>query len=229
MVRIEKIGKTTLYLGDCMKIMPTLDPVDMVMTDPPFKTISGGLTPRRDYGWRVSVVSKNDGKIFKHNDIKPEIYMPAIAACCASNADVYVMTNNITMLSLMNAAAMAELKFHNFLVWQKNNKIANRWYMKELEYVLYFWKGKARMINDRGSSQVFKAPNPRNKLHPTEKPVALMEHYILNSTNEGDTVLDPFMGSGTTGVACANLGRKFIGIELDPEYFQIAWERVHAC
>ncbi len=224
-----RIGSASLYLADCLGIMPTLAPVDMVITDPPYKTISGGLYKGSEYGWRISVVSKNDGKIFKHNDIKPETYMPVIEDCCASNADVYVMTNNITMLSLMNAAVMAGFKFHNFLAWQKNNKVANRWYMKELEYVLYFWKGKARRINNAGSSQLFKAPNPKKKIHPTEKPVALMEHYILNSTNEGDTVLDPFMGSGTTGVACANLKRKFIGIELDQDYFEIACQRIQAC
>ena len=69
-------------------------------------------------------------------------------------------------------------------------------------------------------------PNRKGKLHPTEKPVALMEYLIKTYTNEGDTVLDFTMGSGTTGVACKNLNRNFMGIELDPKYFEVALKRV---
>lgn len=64
--------------------------------------------------------------------------------------------------------------------------------------------------------------------HPTQKPVALMEYLIRTYTNEGETVLDNCMGSGTTGVACANTGRRFIGMEMDDKYFQIALERIEA-
>ena len=71
-----------------------------------------------------------------------------------------------------------------------------------------------------------KSHDPNNSMHPTQKPVALMEYLIRTYTNEGDTVLDNCMGSGTTGVACAKTGRKFIGIELDPKYFQISQDRL---
>lgn len=66
----------------------------------------------------------------------------------------------------------------------------------------------------------------RHRQHPTQKPVELMEYLVRTHTNEGDTILDPFMGSGTTGVACKNLGRDFIGIELDSDYFKIAEKRI---
>lgn len=71
-------------------------------------------------------------------------------------------------------------------------------------------------------------PRDKSKIHPTQKPVALMEYLIRTYTNEGDTVLDNCMGSGTTGVACANTGRKFIGMEMDDGYFQIARKRIEA-
>ena len=87
--------------------------------------------------------------------------------------------------------------------------------MKNCEYTLFMRKGEATIINDLGSKTVEMYPNPTDKRHPTEKPVSLMERYIGNSSNTNETVLDPFMGSGTTGVASINLGRKFIGIELD--------------
>ena len=70
--------------------------------------------------------------------------------------------------------------------------------------------------------------NQRSKQHPTQKPVALMEYLIRTYTNEGETVLDFTMGSGTTGVACVNTGRQFIGIERDPDYFQIAQSRINS-
>jgi len=73
---------------------------------------------------------------------------------------------------------------------------------------------------------VLRFPRDKNKVHPTQKPVALMEYLIRTYTNEGDTVLDNCMGSGTTGVACANTGRKFIGIERDDKYFEIAKARI---
>ena len=74
---------------------------------------------------------------------------------------------------------------------------------------------------------LIKEKTPKNGLHPTQKPVALMEYLIRTYTNEGETVLDFTMGSGTTGVAAKNLGRKFIGIELDEEYFKISARRIH--
>jgi site-specific DNA-methyltransferase (adenine-specific) len=78
-----------------------------------------------------------------------------------------------------------------------------------------------------GSKTVHSFSNPTNKTHPTEKPIKLMEFYITNSSNEGDVVLDPFMGSGSTGIACKNNNRNFIGIELDTNYFDLATKRIN--
>lgn len=105
-------------------------------------------------------------------------------------------------------------------------------YMSQFEYILFFRKGKAKNINNCGTSDIISVPNKKtknldgNNIHDTEKPVRLMEILIENSSNIGDVVLDCFMGSGTTGVACVNTDRKFIGIEIDKEYFDIAQKRV---
>lgn len=101
--------------------------------------------------------------------------------------------------------------------------------MKNCEYVLFLRKGRAKRINNVGSKTVHQFDNIMgNKQHPTEKPVDLMQYYISNSSNEGDIVFDPFMGSGSTGVAAKNLNRDFIGIELDENYFEIAKSRIFA-
>ena len=100
--------------------------------------------------------------------------------------------------------------------------------MQGFECVLMLRKGGAKNIHNKGTSNILKVPNIiGGKKHPSEKPVELLEIMVNNSTNEGEVVLDMFMGSGSTGVACVNTNRNFIGIELDPDYFKIARERIN--
>ena len=92
--------------------------------------------------------------------------------------------------------------------------------------IVFCRKGKAIKINNCGTKSVLEVPNPKNKKHPTEKPVELMKILIENSSNTGDVILDPFMGSGSTCVAAVNTNRHYIGFELDEKYFQIACDRL---
>lgn len=117
-------------------------------------------------------------------------------------------------------------EFHNLLYWDKGTCTANRWYMKNAEYVGFFFKGKSFELNDCGSKQGIYIRHQDETDHPTEKPVLLMQHYICNSTKRGEVVLDPFMGTGTTGVAAIRNGRGFIGIEKDPQWFEVALARI---
>jgi DNA modification methylase len=177
-------------------------------------------------GYPTSVLAKNDGRIFEHNDIGAAEFMPELYRVLRSGGDCYVMTNNLNLREYLNVAYEVGFGLHNLLAWQKNTCNANRWYMKELEWVLYFYKAPAQTINKPSSKQVFVCDNPQNKVHPTEKPVPLFEHYILNSSAPGDLVLDPFVGSGSAGLAALNTDRRFFGIELDPAYFAIAEKRL---
>lgn len=101
--------------------------------------------------------------------------------------------------------------------------------MKNCEYTIFCRKGEAKYINNIGNSNTVHDFNNiiGNKVHPTEKPVELMKFYIENSSNENDIVFDPFMGSGSTGVAAINSGRDFIGFEKDENYFKIATDRIN--
>jgi site-specific DNA-methyltransferase (adenine-specific) len=98
--------------------------------------------------------------------------------------------------------------------------------MKELEYIIFCRKWKAKAINNCWDWTVLEHNNPRNKTHETEKPVSLLEQLILNSSNENNIILDPFMWSWSCGVASVNTNREFIWIELDEWYFKIAQERI---
>lgn len=117
------------------------------------------------------------------------------------------MTNTLNLERYLTLSRQAGFKLHNILVWEKNNVLPNRWYMKNAEYILFLRKGKAFSINNKSSKTVHKFNNVKSKEHPTEKPIDLLEMYILNSSKENDTVLDFTMGSGTTGIACKNLNR----------------------
>lgn len=219
-----------LHNGDCLELMKGIPDgsVDLVVTDPPYRTISGGNRSEKwKSGYAKSVLHKNDGKIFEHNDVDHELWMRECFRVLKPNSHIYIMSNLLNLFKFKEIAEQVGFDVHNLLIWEKNTCNSNRWYMRNCEYVLFFRKGKAKTINYPSSKTVHKFDNiTGNKKHPTEKPVSLMELYVKNSSNCGDIVLDPFMGSGSTGVACVNTGRRFIGIEIDKQYFDIAQERI---
>lgn len=141
---------------------------------------------------------------------------------------IYLMCNFKNLNDLMNKTSNIGFKHVNLLVWEKNNCTPSQFYMKNCEYTLLLRKGKSKYINNIGESKTVHKFNNiiGNKVHPTEKPEELMKFYVENSSNVGDTVLDMFMGSGSTGVACLNTNRKFIGVEMNEEYFNIAKDRI---
>lgn len=218
-----------LLQGDCLELMKNIpdESVDLIVTDPPYKCISGGKPHLK--GQPSGMLSKNDGKIFDYNDIEPEEWFPLLYRKLKNGSHCYIMTNTINLERYLTLARQTGFGLHNVLIWEKNNCTPNRWYMKNCEYILFLRKGKAKRINNVGSKTVHQFDNVLgSKNHPTEKPVDLIEFYIANSSNEGDIVFDPFMGSGSTGIAAKNLNRDFIGIELDEKYYQIAKKRLCA-
>lgn len=218
----------TVYCGDMLDILPHILPesIDVLVTDPAYRIVGGGNTTNRMKGGMFNPsVYNNNGQLFPTLPFSK--WVPLIYPVLKPDADLYVMTNsadNVADLSI--ALRSAQFKLHNLLVWRKNTKTPNRWYMKSLEFTIFAYKGLARSINDCSSPQMYEYPNPRNKLHITEKPVELMMKYIENSTQPGDVVLDPFMGSGTTLEAARRLGRCAIGIDIDESSCTTAIKRL---
>jgi site-specific DNA-methyltransferase (adenine-specific) len=216
------IGNATLYNADCRDVLPMLTGVDAVITDPPYLLTSGGVSGLMTKGIFDPNVYNNNGCLF--NIIKFSDWMGLINEV---DIDFYAMVNDKNMRDALNAANDAGFKLHNILVWDRVNQTPNRWYMKRCEFILYFWKGRARNINNMSESALFKTHcNMGNRFHPSEKPIELMNIMIKNSTNENEVVCDPFMGSGSTGVSTIRSNRKFIGIEIDNKYFDIACKRI---
>lgn len=156
-------------------------------------------------------------------------WLPEVYRVLKQGTHCYLMINARNLKELQTKAEAVGFKFCNLLVWIKNNATPDKFYMKRTEFILMLRKGRGHYINDIGTSNVFTYPNVLgNKLHPTEKPVELMRDLIINSTNEGDIVLDPFMGSGSTCLACKQTGREYVGIEIEQKYYDIAVKRLNS-
>lgn len=167
------------------------------------------------------------GKLFRNNEIEFSDWIPEIYRVLKDGTHAYIMCNGRNLASIQVEAIRAGFIFQNILVWDKGRLNPNRYYMMRCEFILMLRKGKARTINNPGTGNLLTVPVKVGKrLHPTEKPVELMEIIIQNSSNAGDTVLDPFMGAGSTGVASMRHGRHFIGYEIDERYFDIARGRI---
>lgn len=175
----------------------------------------------------VQAEAVRHGKMFEHNDIKFSEYLPELYRVLKKGTHCYLMINSRNLCELQTEAEKAGFVFQNLLVWNKSNSggTPNKYYMQKLEFILMLSKRPARNINEMGTPNLLSVPNIIGKgeqHHPTAKPVELMKVMIANSTNRGDVVLDPFAGGGSTLVAAQQLERHFIGMEIDPKYYQMA-------
>ena len=212
--------------GDCLELMKDIPDgsIDLIVTDPPYRVTSRGSSGGT--GGILKDELNMKGKVFVHNNIDISDWITEMYRVLKESSHCYIMTNNVNLYNYLTEIQKTEFKIFKVLIWKKNNCITNQYYMDSHEYIIFCRKGKAKKINNCGTKSVLEVDNPKNKCHPTEKPIDLMQTFILNSSNEGDIVLDPFMGSGSTCVAAVNTNRHYIGFELDEKYFQIACERL---
>jgi DNA methylase len=205
--RKEVIGDCTLYLGDCRELLPLLPKVDAVVTDPPY-----GISHTSNHGatWQRTQI-KNDSTTEIRDWVASQIgKIPAVFFGTWKTHPV-ATTRTCVVWDKGPAFGMGDLT----LPWKPSF---------ELAYVCGDgWIGAREQGVLRGSVVV--SWESAGRVHPHQKPVWLVEHFI-EKLPEANTLLDPFMGSGTTGVACVKLGRKFIGIEIEPKYFDIACKRI---
>jgi site-specific DNA-methyltransferase (adenine-specific) len=209
------IGNAELYLGDCLEILPLLPKADVVLTDPPYaeQTHKGARTGGDGDEVLITFKSITDA----------EYKVVAKSLVEAANRWV-VMTCDIRHMLV----AMGMDNFIRAGVFIKPNaspQFTGDRPGQGFEAVAIFHREGKKQWNGGGHHAVWSF-NKENGQHPTQKPLALVNKWVNQFSNAGETILDPFMGSGTTGVACANLGRKFIGVEIEKKYFDIACERI---
>lgn len=223
-----------LHLGDFKDVLPTIatNSVDLVVVDPPYE-----LSVRHDGGKLYA----NKG-ITKSNldlaDANIDLGFDAEHFCneilrVMRGVNIYIWCNKKQIPFYIDYFVNGLHCKFDILCWHKTNALPtyNNKYLTDTEYLLYFQSGGMNHpSNYADASTYYLAPiNALDKEiygHPTVKPLDFTERLIRNSSNPGDTVLDCFMGSGTTGVACRKLNRKFIGIEINPTYFDTAKARI---
>ncbi len=209
------IGDATLYLGDCMSIMPTLGRVELIITDPPYGI---GLDVIYRHGTHKTII--HDVK--EWNDCRPSDECFEQMRALSDNQIIWGCNYFYPMIPEEGRIIHDKgFRLDGTKLKYSEADIASCSMQKRVTVFTYRWGG-----NVQGQSINWKNIGPDARAHPTQKPIALMEYCIKNYSDESHTILDPFMGSGTTGVACVNLGRKFIGIEIEPKYFDIACKRI---
>lgn len=214
-----------LRQGDCLELMKYIpdETIDLVVTDPPY-LINYKTNYRKDetHKFTKEIIGEDS----------PEVISKAIK-------EFYRIMKNDTALYLFCSPDKVDFfkkevekyfKIKNIIIWKKNNWTAGDLYAqfgKQYEMIILANKGRAK-FNGKRITDIWEFDRVvgKKQLHQNQKPVNLLEQCILKHSNENDVVLDAFMGSGSTGVACVNTNRNFIGIELDEEYYNIAKKRI---
>lgn len=211
-----------LYLGDCLEVMKSIPPntVVAVITDPPYS--SGGY---QESGKTVGSIGTRSNKTIMSDNLSTRGYLRLMTRVLrATDADeFYVFTDWKMWINTFDAFEDSGIRVRNMLVWDKERMGMGMPWRNQHELIA-FGKRTNASIRSGKSGNVLKCKRSGNVNHPTEKPVELIKEILTNCP--ADTILDPFMGSGTTGVACVQTGRNFIGIEIDPTYFAIAERRI---
>lgn len=198
MSRVEQIGDATLYLGDCLEILPSLGNVDAVVTDPPYGI---GIARHGKVGANGQAYAASEWDASTREDV---------FGCIGFGKPMIVWGGNYYSFKPSQC----------WLVWDKENTFPNfadcelAWtnLQRPAALVRHLWNGGFQKRRE-------------SRVHPTQKPLAVME-WCLGFLPNSNIILDPFMGSGTTGVAAVKQGKKFIGVEIEEKYFDIACRRI---
>ena len=229
MSRVERIGDATLYLADCRDVLPGQWVVDHVISDPPYED---------ELHQAMGRIRRNDGQEMVQslgfdgiNATRSDVARQCVEV---SKGWVILFTLAEGVRAWRDDLQAADAKYDTCLAWVKPDaspRFNGQGAARGFECAVTAWCGPGyRSWNGGGKRGVFThcVNVGRQGEHPTEKPLPLMQELVGLYTNPGETILDPFMGSGTTGVACIQLGRKFMGVEVNPQWFDLACRRIEA-
>jgi DNA modification methylase len=228
---ILHLGDHILMCGDSSKVnLSAVAEIHAIITDPPYGV--DYAASKRDF----QPVAKdkdiaNDGFVSDkvYTEFTKSWIIPVLPKLTRKNS-IYTFNSDKMIFSLRQAFVELGLKVAQLIVWVKDRAIIGRLdYLPQHELILYGWYGTHDFKRGKDKSVIF-APKPsKSTLHPTMKPISLMRRLILNSTSIGDTVYDPFGGSGSTLIACEHTKRKCVMVEMDPEYCEVIvrrWEKL---
>jgi site-specific DNA-methyltransferase (adenine-specific) len=234
-VRKEVIGNATLYLGDCLSILPTLPKVDAVVTSPPYNQIDPsvmkacGKYKAAGDGWLANVAE--NGYADMRDEDEYATWLCSVVAACMERCDGTVWVNHKTRYR--DGVAIHPVQLMPFpmwaeIIWARPGSMtlnAGR-FAPSHERILGFGKPSFWDDSQKTHFTVWNMTPESYPGHPCAYPAELCKRLIAATCHKDGTVLDPFCGSGTTGAVAVQLERQFIGIEIEPKYFDIACERI---
>lgn len=215
-----------LKQGDCVEVMKGMEDesIDLIVTDPPYlMRYKSSMRKDKNHDFCTEIKNDNNREVIINS-------INEMHRVLKKNSAMYLFCNSNKVDVFKREVEKAGFNIKNIIVWVKNAHTAGDLkaaYGKKYEFIIYANKGR-KFINGKRLPDVWKFNRVAGKkqLHQNEKPLELIEQCVLKSSNKNDLILDAFMGSGTTGVACKNLNRRFIGIELEEKYFEIAKKRI---
>lgn len=230
-MRVEKIGSATLYCGDCRTVLPLLtEKADIIITDPPYS--SGGLmrsdrmgSSGEKYTDKKYLPFSGDNRDQRSFTLWCSAWMGELLAHAAPSAMLFSFIDWRNLPCMTDAVQMGGWVWRGIIPWNKvNSRPQPGYFRNQCEYIV--WGSAGKLIGSGYGKGFFSVypPHGANRCHPTEKPVELIAELL--NVYQGKRVLDPFMGSGTTGVAAVKAGREFVGIEMDEHWFDIACRRI---
>ena len=239
------MANSTIYNGDCTVEMQKIanDSVDLILTDPPYNlgnfmiNRSTNLAKMRENffanaGW--------DNLEFDEWVERMDSFFEDAARIIKTGGSMIIFMSIIKVETIIKLAEKHGFYYKTTGIWHKLNPMPrnmNLHFVNSTEAWIYFtykkktgtFNNENKMVHDFIETSVVSNGEKKAGKHPTQKPIALLEHFVRLLSNEGDLVVDPFMGSGSTGVVCKKMGRNFVGIEFDKEYYEIAQRRIEDC
>lgn len=226
-----QIKDATLYRGDCLEVLTEIEGFDAAITDPPFSSGARTDAGKSSRGGMLRG-AKWEGDWFSHDNMATHGFLYLMRLLGASlhhkagnGATAHFFIDWRMYPNLYGALESSGWIVKNLLVWDKQHFGMGKNYRNQHELIIYAEKPGADFPT-HNLGNVIRCAREKGINHPTEKPVALLETLVSASTLPNQIVFDPFMGSGTTGVACAKLSRRFIGSEIDPRHFETACRRI---
>lgn len=223
--------------GDAKQLIRDLgsQSVDLILTDPPYN-LSGYSTGNIELSWRKTI--NNDLADWDKNSFEPADWLEEFKRVLTPTGNVFAFTS-YNLLGKWHQSFDAEFDTFQYVVWHKTNpvpKIYKAGFLNSCELIICAWnKGHTwNFSRQRDMHNFIETPicmgreRLKKPLHPTQKPIKVLEHIIRIATDGGGVVFDPFMGVGSTGVAALGLGRHFIGFEIDPDYYAAAEQRIRS-
>ena len=227
------IEPNNLYLGDCYELIKQIPDksIDLIITDPPYEIGHCDVSPRGIFKYKSFKAFDEIAEADLHLGFDYSILNEYCRVL--KHIYIYIWCNKAQVRDYLNFFAEKNCNFE-IVIWNKTNvpPFTSNHFIKDKEYCLVFWEKGTKLMGNRDTLKTvyvstMNVQDKKEYLHPTIKPINIIKNFLINSTIEGDVVLDTFAGSGTVLKACQELNRQYIGFEINEKFYNIAKDRLN--